>query len=33
MSDCGGRARGTVLMAGLVICASKPPSATDDGFC
>jgi hypothetical protein len=32
-SDRGGHARGAVLMTGLVVWASKPPSATDDGFC
>jgi hypothetical protein len=31
-SDRGGRARGAVLTAGLVIWASKPPSATDGWF-
>ena len=31
-SDRGGRARGAVLTAGLVVWASKPPSATDGGF-
>jgi hypothetical protein len=33
MSDCGGRARGAVLTTGLVVWASKPPSATDGWFC
>jgi phage host-nuclease inhibitor protein Gam len=28
-----GRARGAVLTTGLVVWASKPPSATDSGFC
>jgi hypothetical protein len=32
-SGRGGRARGAVLTAGLVVWASKPPSATDGGFC
>jgi hypothetical protein len=32
-SDRGGRARGAVLTAGLVVWASKPPSATDGWFC
>jgi hypothetical protein len=32
-SGRGGRARGAVLMAGLVVWASKPPSATYGGFC
>jgi hypothetical protein len=32
-SHRGGRARGAVLTTGLVVCASKPPSATDGGFC
>jgi hypothetical protein len=32
-SDRGGRARGVVLTTGLVVWASKPPSATDGGFC
>jgi hypothetical protein len=32
-SDRGGRAQGAVLTAGLVIWASKPPSAMDGGFC
>jgi hypothetical protein len=29
----GGRTRGAVLTTGLVVWASKPPSATDGGFC
>jgi hypothetical protein len=33
MSGHGGHARGAVLTAGLVIWASKPPSATDGEFC
>jgi hypothetical protein len=32
-SDRGGCAQGAVLTTGLVVCASKPPSATDGGFC
>jgi hypothetical protein len=32
-SDHGGRARGAVLTAGLVVWASKPLSATDVWFC
>jgi hypothetical protein len=32
-SDRGGRARGAVLTTDLVVWASKPPSATDGGFC
>jgi hypothetical protein len=32
-SDRGGRARGAVLMTGLVVWASKPPNATNGGFC
>jgi hypothetical protein len=32
-SDRGGRARGAVLMTGLVVWASKPLSATDAWFC
>jgi phage host-nuclease inhibitor protein Gam len=28
-----GRARGAVLTTGLVVWSSKPPSATDSGFC
>jgi hypothetical protein len=32
-SERGGRARGAVLTAGLVIWASKPPNATNGGFC
>jgi hypothetical protein len=32
-SNRGGRARGAVLTAGFVVWASKPPSATDGGFC
>jgi hypothetical protein len=32
-SDHGGRARGVVLMTGLVVWASKPLSATDAWFC
>jgi hypothetical protein len=32
MSDYGGCIRGAVLMAGLVVWASKPPSAMDGGF-
>jgi hypothetical protein len=29
----GGHKCGVVLMTGLVVWASKPPSATDGGFC
>jgi hypothetical protein len=32
-SSHGGRTRGAVLTMGLVVWASKPPSATDVGFC
>jgi hypothetical protein len=32
MSDRGGRARGAVLTASLVVWASKPSTATDGGF-
>jgi hypothetical protein len=32
-SDRGERARGVVLTAGLVVWASKPPSATNAWFC
>jgi hypothetical protein len=32
VSGRGGRARGAVLTTGLVVWASKPPSATDGGF-
>jgi hypothetical protein len=31
-SDRGGRAQGAVLTTGLVVWASKPPSATDEWF-
>jgi hypothetical protein len=33
ISDRGGHARGAVLTTGLVVCSSKPPSATVGGFC
>jgi hypothetical protein len=33
VSGRGGRARGVMLTVGLVVWASKPPSATDGGFC
>jgi hypothetical protein len=32
-SDREGHARGAVLTTGLVVWASKPPSATDGWFC
>jgi hypothetical protein len=32
-SDRGGRALGAVLTTGLVVWASKPPSATNAWFC